>query len=112
MLVKRFRGEWPGPDAKSSGYFSLGRWGLPVNIVAVLWGGLMALNLAWPREDVYGEGLLAWTAFIFIGAPYVSARDALDFREAGSTRCRLADFGRATTDESACTGGDPPVQER
>jgi amino acid transporter len=68
MLVKRFRGEWPGPNPKEAGYFSLGRWGLPVNIIAVLWGGLMALNLAWPREDVYGEGLLAWTAFIFIGA--------------------------------------------
>jgi amino acid transporter len=68
MLVKRFRGEWPGPNPKEGGYFSLGRWGMPVNIIAVLWGGLMALNLAWPREDVYGEGLLAWTAFIFIGA--------------------------------------------
>ena len=28
----------------------------------------MAINLAWPREDVYGEGALAWIAFIFIGA--------------------------------------------
>jgi urea carboxylase system permease len=71
MLVKRLRGEWPGPDAKAGGYFSLGRWGLPVNIIAVLWGGLMALNLAWPREDVYGAGALAWTAFIFIGAVVV-----------------------------------------
>jgi urea carboxylase system permease len=71
MLVKRFRGEWPGPDAKKDGYLTLGRWGLPVNIIAVLWGGLMALNLAWPREDVYGEGVLAWTAFIFIGAVVV-----------------------------------------
>jgi urea carboxylase system permease len=67
MLVKRLRGQY-GPDAKAAGYFTLGRWGLPVNIVAVVWGALMALNLAWPREDVYGEGLLAWTAFIFIGA--------------------------------------------
>jgi amino acid transporter len=71
MLVKRFRGEWPGPSAGKDGYFSLGRWGLPVNIIAVLWGGLMALNLAWPRPEVYGEGVLAWTAFIFIGAVVV-----------------------------------------
>jgi urea carboxylase system permease len=67
MLAKRLRGEWPGPDAGNGGYFSLGRWGLPVNIVAVVWGALMALNLAWPRSDVYGEGMLAWTAFIFVG---------------------------------------------
>jgi hypothetical protein len=36
----------------------------------VLWGGAMALNLAWPRADVYGEGL-RWIAFIFIGAVVV-----------------------------------------
>ncbi|WP_433274777.1 APC family permease [Pseudonocardia xinjiangensis] len=71
MLVKRFRGEWPGPSGGKDGYFSLGRWGLPVNIIAVLWGGLMALNLAWPRPEVYGEGVLAWTAFIFIGGVVV-----------------------------------------
>ena len=41
--------------------------GLPINIVAVLWGALMAINLAWPREEVYGEGWLRWMAFIFIG---------------------------------------------
>jgi urea carboxylase system permease len=63
MLRKRLRGEWHSEP----GYFSMGRFGLPVNILAVLWGGGMALNLAWPREDVYGEGL-AWTAFVFIGA--------------------------------------------
>ncbi len=65
LLRKRLNGEWrTGGD----GYFSLGKLGLPINILAVLWGGAMALNLAWPREEVYGEGALAWIAFIFIGA--------------------------------------------
>jgi len=68
LLLKRLRGEWPDADGKHSGYFSLGRWGLPVNIIAVLWGAGMALNLAWPREAVYGAGPLRWIAFIFIGA--------------------------------------------
>lgn len=68
MLLKRLRGQWPGPEGASSGYFSLGRLGLPINILAVLWGAAMALNLAWPRADVYGEGVLRWIAFIFIGA--------------------------------------------
>ncbi len=67
MLLKRLRGEWPGPDA-GQGYFSLGRWGLPVNIIAVVWGAAMAINLAWPREDVYGGGVLSFIAPIFIGA--------------------------------------------
>jgi amino acid transporter len=68
LLVRRLRGRWPDPTAQSSGYFSMGRLGLPVNILAVLWGGGMALNLAWPREAVYGSGALRWIAFIFIGA--------------------------------------------
>ena len=43
-LIYRFRG-WP----KVKGRFSLGRWGIPVNIVAVVGTGLTALDLLWPR---------------------------------------------------------------
>jgi amino acid transporter len=67
LLVRRLRGQWPDPGA-APGYFSLGRFGLPVNILATLWGAGMALNLAWPREAVYGAGVLRWIAFLFIGA--------------------------------------------
>ncbi len=68
MLKKRFQGEWPPKDLKEGGYFTMGKWGLPVNIFAVLWGALMALNLAWPRAAVYGEGwYFEWGAFIYIG---------------------------------------------
>jgi len=68
MLKKRFQGEWPPKDLKEGGYFTMGKWGLPVNIFAVLWGALMALNLAWPRAAVYGEGwYYEWGAFIYIG---------------------------------------------
>ncbi|GLZ44023.1 amino acid permease [Actinomycetospora sp. NBRC 106375] len=49
MLFQRLRGTWqPRPDG-----FSLGRWGLPVNILAIIWGGLMTVNLAWPRNEIY-----------------------------------------------------------
>ena len=34
MLIARLRGTWRSQDAQA-GYFSLGRWGLPVNILAV-----------------------------------------------------------------------------
>jgi hypothetical protein len=53
MLVRRLQGSWPG-DGPGRGYFSLGRWGLPVNFIAVIWGSLMALNMVWPREEMYG----------------------------------------------------------
>jgi urea carboxylase system permease len=52
LLKKRLKGEWPPKDLKEGGYFTMGRWGLPVNIFAVVWGAGMALNLAWPREAV------------------------------------------------------------
>ena len=72
MLVSRLRGRWPPASVRSSGYFTLGRLGLPINILAVLWGALMALNLAWPRKEVYNatapfHWYLQWGAFLFIG---------------------------------------------
>jgi urea carboxylase system permease len=51
MLIKRLRGQWPRPD--HGPYFSLGRWGLLVNVVAVAYGAIVAVNIAWPRSAVY-----------------------------------------------------------
>ncbi|MGY1698323.1 APC family permease [Geodermatophilus sp. SYSU D00766] len=71
MLVARLRGRWPGPA--QPGRFSLGRWGLPVNVLAVAWGTGMAVNLAWPRREIYNatgpqHWYLQWAAPLFIGA--------------------------------------------
>ena len=69
LLKKRLKGEWPPPDLREGGYFTMGRWGLPVNILAVVWGVGMALNLAWPRPEVYGTPWYnTWGAFVYIGA--------------------------------------------
>ncbi|MDT5149723.1 MAG: hypothetical protein QOI01_1456, partial [Mycobacterium sp.] len=68
MLKKRFQGQWPPPDLKAEGYFTMGKWGMVVNIVAVVWGVGMALNLAWPRVAVYGDPWYnTWGAFVYIG---------------------------------------------
>jgi urea carboxylase system permease len=68
MLKKRLQGQWPPKDLKEGGYFNMGRWGLLVNIVAVVWGVGMAVNLAWPRAAVYGEPWYnTWGAFVYIG---------------------------------------------
>jgi amino acid transporter len=41
--------------AGGSRYFSLGRWGLPVNVVAVVWGLFVVTNIGWPRTEIYGS---------------------------------------------------------
>ncbi len=51
MLVRRLRGTWPKRD--HGPYFSLGRWGLLVNVIAVVYGAIVAVNIAWPRSAVY-----------------------------------------------------------
>lgn len=50
VLVARLRGRLP---AARAGHFSLGAMAVPVNVVAVLWGVGMAVNMAWPRASVY-----------------------------------------------------------
>jgi urea carboxylase system permease len=44
LLRARLRG-WP----KAKAPFALGRWAMPLNIVALAWGGGMLVNFAWPR---------------------------------------------------------------
>jgi urea carboxylase system permease len=51
LLVSRRRPLEPAPGL----YFALGRFGLPVNVVAVLWGLFVVINISWPRSEVYGE---------------------------------------------------------
>lgn len=30
----------------------LGKWGVPVNPIAVVMGGLLVINMGWPRQEV------------------------------------------------------------
>lgn len=51
VMVARFRG-WPRTPA----WFNLGRWGKLVNIIAILYGGLMLLNIAiWKDPGLFGD---------------------------------------------------------
>ncbi|MET4613166.1 urea carboxylase system permease [Rhodococcus sp. PvR044] len=75
LLVRRLSG-WPtgGPqvDAEGRPLFSLGKFGIPVNIAAVLYGALMVVNLSWPRAEIFnptGEfPLLQWAAPLTVAA--------------------------------------------
>lgn len=55
MLRNRFRKQWPLPADGDEDGFTLGRWGTLINIVAVLWGLAMMVNLIWPRKEVYNS---------------------------------------------------------
>ena len=90
ILRARARG-WPRTTAP----FRLGRWGMLVNILALIYGGAMIINFAWPRAVPFTNptpaqsgGLLdfhigflnkipiLWTVFVFIvliGAIYYFA---------------------------------------
>jgi len=51
VLAARFRG-WPHKPA----WFNLGRWGKTVNVLAILYGGLMLLNIGlWQDKGLFGE---------------------------------------------------------
>lgn len=72
MLVRRLRGQWtPEP-----GQFSLGRWGVVVNVLAVSYGALQMINLAWPRASVYdpagGHWWLQYFSLLFVGGALVA----------------------------------------
>ncbi|HEY2284110.1 MAG TPA: amino acid permease [Streptosporangiaceae bacterium] len=56
-LVDRLRPGFAGRErqATDTTQFSLGRLGLPVNIIAVLFGGFFLIDIGWPRAVVYGQ---------------------------------------------------------
>ncbi|HXT46899.1 MAG TPA: amino acid permease [Pseudonocardiaceae bacterium] len=66
-LRARLRRSMP---SKRPGGFSLGRWGLPVNLFAVVYGVAMMVNIAWPRQAVYDPAgtswLLQYLALLFV----------------------------------------------
>ncbi|WSQ07917.1 amino acid permease [Streptomyces sp. NBC_01231] len=72
LLVRRLRGEFAvaGTDETGTKLFSLGRWGVPVNALALLYGLFMTVNLAWPRAAVYdptgGHWYFQWFTVLFL----------------------------------------------
>ncbi|ROQ40792.1 amino acid/polyamine/organocation transporter (APC superfamily) [Frondihabitans sp. PhB188] len=76
LLVRRLQG-WTrdkeaGVDEDGRPLFSMGRWAIPVNVVAVVFQVLMVINLAWPRAAIYDltghSWWLQWSALLFITA--------------------------------------------
>ena len=38
----------------------LGKWGIPVNLIAVVMGGLLVINIGWPRAEIYDVAGAGW----------------------------------------------------
>lgn len=69
MLIARIRGRWS--SKREPGRFSLGKFGFIVNLLGVLWGLAMVINLAWPRNEIYNASppfhwYLQWMAVLFV----------------------------------------------
>jgi amino acid transporter len=91
-LIARLRGWHP------SGEYRLGRWGVPVNVAALVYGVAAAVNLAWPRGDglpwydratvILGCAavIVAGLLYMVLGRPYgrsdAPAGDAVRLRSA------------------------------
>jgi urea carboxylase system permease len=71
-LTKRGTDIEHGRDEDGKPLFTLGRWGIPLNALAVAYQIGMVVNLVWPRAEIYdltGETWwLQWSALLFIGA--------------------------------------------
>jgi urea carboxylase system permease len=72
LLLRRVRGDWQ----VKPGYFSLGRFGTIVNAGAVAWGIFVAVNIAWPRNEIYNPAAphhwyLQWAGVVGVGAVIV-----------------------------------------
>jgi hypothetical protein len=64
-LIARVRGTW-----KPAGRVQLGRLGLMINTLAVLWLAFETVNIAWPRESLAPAGAPAYQVW---AAPLVLA---------------------------------------
>src|SRR5688572_9533434 len=51
---------------KTEARFSLGNWGFPINILALIWSTFMVINVSWPRTATYGlEWYNQYAAWIY-----------------------------------------------
>ena len=75
LLVKRLRlwhtgGLESGVAEDGRPLFTLGKWGVAVNVAAVGYQVVMVVNLLWPRPEIYdltgGTWWLKWSALLFI----------------------------------------------
>lgn len=107
LLLKRLRGDWPRRE--HGPYFSMGKLGLPLNIIAVLYQTAVVINLAWPRPDVYGNDhwYFQYGAFVFVGGIALIGGGYYFARHHGRISEVLAEHRAQATPEQPM--GEPPL---
>jgi urea carboxylase system permease len=106
MLVARLRGSMPhGLDEDGNPQFSLGRWGILVNAVAVVFQVVMAVNLLWPRSAIYDltghTWWLRWSALLFIGASLLAGAGYFGYKHRVHGRIELRHLSHTHVDTVA-----------
>ncbi len=84
---------------RPSGPFSLGRWGMAVNVAALGYGALAMVNMAWPRTpDVpwYDNWLVALSAVVGVGVGLVYMLLAKPYLRSGAISGDAIPDGRDT----------------
>jgi urea carboxylase system permease len=83
--------------ARADGLFSMGGAGTAVNVLAIGYGAFMAINIGWPRNEIYGAGNYMWGGLIFIvGALAVGG---IYFLAVGQHRMGVLDSHRVSEPE-------------
>ncbi|MFI0965694.1 amino acid permease [Streptomyces sp. NPDC021080] len=101
LLVRRLRGRFAaeGTDETGAPLFSLGRWGVPVNALALVYGLFMTVNLAWPRAAVYdpagGHWYFRWFTLLFLAVTLVAGAGYRAFA-ARSAKARAPEAAEAS----------------
>jgi amino acid transporter len=108
IMRARLRG-WPRVPAP----FKLGRWGMLVNIVALLYGGAMLVNFAWPRaasnpKPNQSAGLLHLNfldgvPILWIVVVFIALVGAIYYLAVGRTK-RFAPVVRPSEDDAPFAG--------
>lgn len=105
-LRARLRGWTP------SGPFNLGRWGLLVNVVALAYGVLAMVNMAWPRTPDapwYDNWLVALSAAagVSVGAAYLAVARRHDRSDAAHGDAVGSDSAHGDTVGASVDSGAP-----
>jgi urea carboxylase system permease len=115
IMRARTRG-WPRGGAP----FRLGRWGMPINILGLLYGGAMLINFAWPRPasnpkpnqtaGLVNFGFLNGIPILWTVVIVIAAVGAIYYLLVGRTKEFAPVVAPAPDDPLPVTGAAPQVE--
>jgi amino acid transporter len=119
ILRARLRG-WPG---KATAPFRLGRWGILVNILGLVYGGAMLINFAWPRVASnpkpnqtagllsLGLGFLNGIPILWSVAIFIALIGAIYYLIVGRTKAFAPIIAPSPDDDVPAVGGPPAAPQ-